>query len=129
MEKNQGRFREDFGLMRSICFQFLYFSLIVYNAFSDVIVKMFNQFLAWFGIQNLVAIEIGGWPLWLKLLTMFILRILFNGMSIDSYIGYPFYGNFIKFITLFNKWDLQLIYVIILWKHSFTVPWNIYPLQ
>lgn len=73
--KNQGRFREDFWLDAFyMFFNFFIFSLIVYNAFSDVIVKMFNQFLAWFGIQNLVAIEIGGWPLWLKLLTMFILR-------------------------------------------------------
>lgn len=73
--KKQGRFREDFWLDAFyMFFNFFIFSLIVYNAFSDVIVKAFNQFLAWFGIQNLVAIEIGSWPLWLKLLTMFILR-------------------------------------------------------
>jgi len=73
--KNQARIREDFWLDAFyMFFNFFIFSLIVYNAFSDVIVKGFNQFLAWFGIQNLVALEVGGWPLWLKFLTMFILR-------------------------------------------------------
>lgn len=73
--KNQPRIREDFWLDGFyMFFNFFIFSLILYNAFSDVFVKLFSDFLAIFGIKNLVAIEISHWPLWIKLLTMFVLR-------------------------------------------------------
>lgn len=73
--KNQPRIREDFWLDAFyMFFNFFIFSLIAYNAFSDVFVKLFNDFLGLFGIKNLVAIEISSWPLWTKLLVMFVLR-------------------------------------------------------
>ena len=39
-------------------FNFFLFSLIGYNAISNVGVNLFNDFLSIFGIQNLVAIEV-----------------------------------------------------------------------
>ncbi|HEX5625845.1 MAG TPA: sterol desaturase family protein [Saprospiraceae bacterium] len=73
--KNQPKLREDFWIDGFyMFFNFFLFSLIAYNAFSDVVVKAFNDLLGMVGVTNLVAIEIGSWPLWLKLLTMFVLR-------------------------------------------------------
>jgi sterol desaturase/sphingolipid hydroxylase (fatty acid hydroxylase superfamily) len=38
-------------------------------------VQAFNDFLAYaFGIRNLVAIEIGSWPYWAQLVTLFVVR-------------------------------------------------------
>lgn len=73
--KNQPRIRQDFWLDGFyMFFNFFIFSLIAYNAASDVFVQLFKDFLAAFGIKNLIAIEIGSWPLWLKLIAMFVLR-------------------------------------------------------
>ncbi len=73
--KNQSRIREDFWLDAFyMFFNFFIFSLIIYAAVSDVFVQLFMDFLGIFGITNLVAIEIGSWPLWIKLLVMFVLR-------------------------------------------------------
>lgn len=73
--KQQAKIREDFWLDAFyMFFNFFLFSLIAYNAISDVFVKLFNDFLSWFGIHNLVALEISNWPGWVQLLVMFILR-------------------------------------------------------
>lgn len=73
--KNQSRIREDFWLDAFyMFFNFFIFSLIAYNAISDVFVQLFNDFLGLFGIQNLVAIELAFLPLWSKLLILFVLR-------------------------------------------------------
>jgi len=54
----------------------LLFSLIGYNALSNVGVAFFNDILGFFGITNLVAIEIGSWPVWLQLLTLLVIADL-----------------------------------------------------
>lgn len=73
--KDQPRFRQDFWLdFFYMFFNFFLFSLIIYNAASDVVVNLFNDFLGLFGIQNLVAIEIDGWAVWAQLLTLFVFR-------------------------------------------------------
>jgi sterol desaturase/sphingolipid hydroxylase (fatty acid hydroxylase superfamily) len=73
--KDQPRFRKDFWLdLFYMFFNFFLFSLIIYNAVSNVFVNIFNDFLAGFGWSNLVAIEIGSWAIWLQLLFMFVLR-------------------------------------------------------
>lgn len=73
--KDQPRIREDFWLDAFyMFFNFFIFSLIAYNAVSDVFVRLFNDFLGIFGITNLVAIELGSLPFWAKLLIMFIFR-------------------------------------------------------
>ncbi|MFD2828109.1 sterol desaturase family protein [Leeuwenhoekiella polynyae] len=56
-----------------ILFNFFLFSLIGYNALSNVGVELFNDFLELFGINNLVAVEIQSFPVWAQLVIMFII--------------------------------------------------------
>ena len=71
--KNQAAIREDFWLDGFyMFFNFFLFSLIGYNAISNVAVEAFSDFLGLFGIHNLVAIEIGSWPAWTQFLLLFV---------------------------------------------------------
>ena len=71
--KNQPIFRKDFWLDGFyMFFNFFLFSLILYNALSNVAVTAFHDFLRWVGIQNVVALEISSWPRWTQFLTMFV---------------------------------------------------------
>lgn len=73
--KDQPRIRKDFWLDGFyMFFNFFLFSLVGYNAVSDVFVQMFNDFLALFGISNLVAIQVNSFPVWAQLLTLFLVR-------------------------------------------------------
>lgn len=73
--KNQPKFRKDFWLdFFYMFFNFFLFSLIVYNAASDVVVNFFNDTLASIGITNLVAFEVMSWPMWAHLLLGFVVR-------------------------------------------------------
>ncbi len=74
--KHQRPIREDFWLDTFyMFFNFFLFNLVGYAAVSNVAVHAFNDFLAYaFGIRNLVAIEIGTWPYWAQLLTLFVVR-------------------------------------------------------
>ena len=72
---NQLKFRKDFWLdVFYMFFNFFLFSLLIYNAASNIVVKAFGDFLLLFGIENLVAIEVQSWPIWGHLLLGFILR-------------------------------------------------------
>ncbi len=72
---NQPRFRKDFWLDAFyMFFNFFFFSLLIYNAASDVVVTLFRDLLRSVGVENLVAIEIQSWPGWLQLLTLFVVR-------------------------------------------------------
>lgn len=71
--KNQSIFRKDFwqdGFY--MFFNFFLFSLIGYNAISNIGVALFNDFLALFGINNLVALNVSEWPVGSQLLLLFI---------------------------------------------------------
>ena len=73
--KDQKKFRKDFWLdFFYMFFNFFLFSLIIYNAASEVVVNLFSDLLAAFGVTNLVAIEVGSWPVWVQLLTLFVIR-------------------------------------------------------
>lgn len=73
--KNQSKFRKDFWLDAFyMFFNFFFFSLIIYNAASDVVVNFFIDTLASVGITNLVAFEVMSWPLWAHLLLGFVVR-------------------------------------------------------
>jgi len=73
--KKQSIIRKDFWLDGFyMFFNFFIFSLIGYNAVSNVAVEAFNYFLGLFGISNLVAFEIQSWPYWTQLLTLFLIR-------------------------------------------------------
>ncbi|WP_405377464.1 sterol desaturase family protein [Nonlabens sp. Asnod3-A02] len=72
--KNQKILRRDFWLdLFYLFFNFFLFSLIGYNAVSDVFVELFKDGLAQIGITNLVAIEVNTLPIWAQLLIMFII--------------------------------------------------------
>ena len=71
--KNQAAIRDDFWLDGFyMFFNFFLFSLIGYNAVSNVAVEAFNDFLALFGINNLVAFKIAAWPVWSQFLLLFV---------------------------------------------------------
>lgn len=71
--KQQAAFRKDFWLDGFyMFFNFFLFSLIIYNALSNVAVESFNALLGKIGIENIVAINVSQLPHWLQLLIMFI---------------------------------------------------------
>ncbi|MEZ4701805.1 MAG: sterol desaturase family protein [Rhodothermales bacterium] len=73
--KDQARFRKDFWLdFFYMFFNFFFFSLIVYNAASQLFVELFNDALGLFGIRNIVAIHLDSWPVWGQLFTLFVVR-------------------------------------------------------
>ena len=73
--KKQPVLRKDFWLDGFyMFFNFFLFSLIGYYAISNVFVEVFNDFLALFGITNLVAIKVNNLPVWSQLLMLFVLR-------------------------------------------------------
>ena len=73
--KEQPAFRKDFWLdVFYMFFNFFLFSLIIYNAASNVVVRLFNDALASIGIPNLVAFEVMTWPTWAHLLLGFVVR-------------------------------------------------------
>ena len=72
---NQAKFRKDFWLdFFYMFFNFFLFSLIIFNAASDVVVRFFNDLLGAVGITNLVAFEVMKWPVWTHLLLGFVVR-------------------------------------------------------
>ena len=71
----QPRFRKDFWLDAFyMFFNFFLFSLVIYNAASDVVVNLFSDALASIGVDNLVALEVRSWPAWVQLLVLFVVR-------------------------------------------------------
>ncbi|MCF8367823.1 MAG: sterol desaturase family protein [Bacteroidales bacterium] len=73
--KDQPVLRKDFGLDAFyMFFNFFIFSLIGFNAVSNVFVNLFNDFLALFGISNWVAISVANMPGLVQLLILFLLR-------------------------------------------------------
>ena len=74
--EKQPRFRKDFWLdFFYMFFNFFLFSLIIYNAASDVVVRLFNDI-----IQGITAFDLQAsnpmrnWPMWAILLTGFVVR-------------------------------------------------------
>ncbi len=73
--KKQAAFRKDFWLdFFYMFFNFFLFSLLIYNAASDVVVNLFKDGLAAIGITNLVALEVQTWPVWGHLILGFFVR-------------------------------------------------------
>ncbi|MDQ6763823.1 MAG: sterol desaturase family protein [Bacteroidota bacterium] len=66
--------RKDFWLDGFyMFFNFFLFSLIGYNAVSNVGVNLFNDFLSLFGVTNIVAIKVHILPVWLQFVIMFLI--------------------------------------------------------
>lgn len=71
----QPRFRRDFWMDGFyMFFNFFLFSLLIYNAASNVVVDLFNELLSAIGVNNLVAFEVMSWPVWAHLLIGFFVR-------------------------------------------------------
>lgn len=71
--KDQSVLRKDFWLDGFyMFFNFFLFSMIGYNAVSNVGVELFNDLLGVFGLENIVAIQIDTWPIWGQLLLLFL---------------------------------------------------------
>ncbi|MBI0398045.1 sterol desaturase family protein [Cyclobacterium marinum] len=71
--KDQSALRKDFWLDGFyMFFNFFLFSLIGYNAISNVAVELFNDLLGVFGLENIVALQIDTWPIWGQLLLLFL---------------------------------------------------------
>lgn len=72
--EKQAIFRKDFWLDGFyMFFNYFLFSLIAYNAISNVAVELFDDFLGMFGMENIVAIHIESWPRWAQFLLLFLL--------------------------------------------------------
>lgn len=72
--KEQAVFRKDFWLDGFyMFFNFFLFSLIGFNALSNLVVDAFNYILSVIGVKNLVAINLSLLPIWSQLLIMFII--------------------------------------------------------
>lgn len=73
--KNQQKIRKDFWLDAFyMFFNFFLFSLIGYNAVSNVAVEFFNDGLKSIGIDNLAFLNIASFPYWGQLLILFLVR-------------------------------------------------------
>lgn len=71
--KNQKIFRRGFWLDTFyIFFNFFLFSLVGYNAISNIGVELFNDFLKLFGVTNIVSVSVQDFPVWSQLLIMFV---------------------------------------------------------
>lgn len=74
--KNQPKFRKDFWLdFFYMFFNFFLFSLIIYNAASNVVVRFFNDLiLSLTGFDLQASNPMQHWPVWAILLTGFVVR-------------------------------------------------------
>lgn len=71
--KQQSIIRKDFWMdLFYVYFNYFLFSLIFFSAASNIGVELFNKFLGLFGIENLVAIELGTWPAWAQMLVLLV---------------------------------------------------------
>lgn len=72
--KDQKILRKGFFLdVFYIFFNFFLFSLIGYNAISNVGVALFNDFLGLFDLENIVALQVDQLPAYVQLLIMFLI--------------------------------------------------------
>tara|TARA_R110001632_G_scaffold179993_5_gene300018 strand:- start:18395 stop:19261 length:867 start_codon:yes stop_codon:yes gene_type:complete len=95
--KNQGKIRKDFWLDAFyMFFNFFLFSLIGYNAVSNVVVELFNDGLTSVGIDNLAFFQIQNFPYWSQLLVLFLVRDFIQYFIHRLLHRVPFLWNFHK---------------------------------
>ncbi len=71
--KQQGFIRKDFWMDGFyMFFNFFLFSLVFYNALSEVGVALFSDLLALMGINNLITVSINAWPAWIQYVFLFV---------------------------------------------------------
>lgn len=95
--KNQKKIRKDFWLDAFyMFFNFFLFSLIGYNAVSNVAVAFFNDGLTSIGIDNLAFFQIQSFPYWSQLLILFFVRDFIQYFIHRLLHRVPFLWNFHK---------------------------------
>ncbi len=95
--KNQAKIRKDFWLDGFyMFFNFFLFSLIGYNAVSNVAVEFFNDGLKSIGIDNLAFFNIVSFPYWSQLLILFVVRDFVQYFIHRLLHRVPFLWNFHK---------------------------------
>ena len=95
--KNQKTIRKDFWLDGFyMFFNFFLFSLIGYNAVSNVAVEFFNDGLKSVGIDNLAFFNIKSFPYWGQLLILFLVRDFIQYFIHRLLHRVPFLWNFHK---------------------------------
>lgn len=74
--KNQPTFRKDFWLdLFYMFFNFFLFSLVIYNAASDVVVRFLNNAIIWMtGFDLQASNPMNSWPLWAIFIVGFVVR-------------------------------------------------------
>ena len=95
--KKQATIRKDFWLDGFyMFFNFFLFSLIGYNAVSNVAVEFFNDGLKSVGIDNLAFFNIASFPYWGQLLILFLVRDFVQYFIHRLLHRVPFLWNFHK---------------------------------
>jgi sterol desaturase/sphingolipid hydroxylase (fatty acid hydroxylase superfamily) len=114
--KKQAIIRKDFWLDGFyMFFNYFLFSLIAYNAISNVAVNAFNDFLGLFGIKNLIAIEIQSWSKAAQLILLLIVADFIQWNVHRMLHRVPW------------KWVLLHTFVFIGWRLSFIKLFNTFP--
>lgn len=95
--KNQKKIRKDFWLDTFyMFFNFFLFSLIVYNAISNVAVAFFDDCLKALGINTLTFFAIEDFPYWSQLFILFLVRDFIQYFIHRLLHRVPFLWNFHK---------------------------------
>jgi sterol desaturase/sphingolipid hydroxylase (fatty acid hydroxylase superfamily) len=77
--KEQARFRKDFWLdFFYVFFNFFIFGLIFWTATQNVLVEMFNNFLGYFGVENIVMLQLDNLPVWAYYIILFVVADLLS---------------------------------------------------
>jgi len=72
---DQPKFRLGFWLDAFyMFFNFFLFSMIGFAGLAEVGVDLFNEMLAFFGVNNLVSLKVGSWPKWAQLILLFVAK-------------------------------------------------------
>ena len=95
--EDQPKFRQDFWMdFFYMFFNFFLFSLVVFNAASNVFNELFNDFLSLFDVTNLVAIQIDSLPFWWQVLILFFIGDFLSWLVHNILHRVPFLWEFHK---------------------------------
>ena len=95
--KEQPAIRHGFWLdIFYVFWNYFLFSLVIYNAVSNVFVELFKDWLSLFGVKNLIAVQLGNLPSWTQLVIIFLIRDFMQYNIHRLLHHYPWMWNFHK---------------------------------